>query len=61
MELELKCKCGASAKLIKPEDSTHTGGEGWYTSLEGDIDIFETHDQVYFRCNKCENEIWMFT
>jgi hypothetical protein len=61
MELELKCKCGATAKLIKPDDSSYTDGEGYYTRLKGDIGIAETHDVVYFKCNKCGNEIWMFT
>lgn len=61
MELELKCKCGATGILVKSEESSYIPNEGWYTNLEGSIDITETHDQVYFRCKKCGNEIWMFT
>ena len=61
MELVLKCKCRAVGKLVKTEDSSYTPDEGWYVDAEGDIEITETHDQVYFRCNKCGNEIWMFT
>lgn len=61
MELELKCKCGATSKLVKPEDSSYTECEGWYSRLTGDIEVLESHDQVYFRCSACGNDIWMFT
>lgn len=61
MELELKCKCGATAKITKPEDSNYTENEGWYTGIDGDIDVYAEHDQAFFKCNKCGNEIWIFT
>lgn len=61
MELELKCKCGAISKLTKSENSTYTEDEGWYTNLKGNIDVYVEHDQAFFKCDKCGNEIWIFT
>lgn len=60
--MKIVCSCGATTRLVTDKDGErYTEGEGWYKVAEGPIEINESHDQVFFRCKKCGEEIWIFT
>ena len=60
--MKIICDCGEITKLIDGENgSSYTEGEGWYKVIEGSMEFYGGHDQVFFVCNKCGKEIWIFT
>lgn len=60
--MKIICECGEVTEFIDGEDGpNYTEDEGWYKVAKGTMEIFETHDQVYFHCAKCGKDIWIFT
>lgn len=60
--MKIVCDCGEVTEFVDGEDGTsYTEYEGWYKTTEGSMTINEQHDQVFFRCEKCGNEFWIFT
>lgn len=60
--MKLICDCGAIVDFVEDEDgSSYTEDEGWYRMAKGDIEIHGEHDQVFFHCEKCGTDTWIFT
>ena len=61
--MKVICDCGSTLDFVDDSDADtpYTEGKGWYKKKVGDIEIYGEHDQVFFRCEKCGMEIWIFT
>lgn len=60
--MKIVCDCGATTEFTTSEDGElYTEGEGWYKVKNGSVDIWGAHDQVFFKCDECGEEIWIFT
>jgi hypothetical protein len=60
--MKIVCECGEVTKLVDGEDgSGYTYGEGWYKKTCGTIDLNQNHYQIFFICNSCGKEEWIFT
>lgn len=54
----MSIKSGKGAELIDDADgSSYADGEDWYKVINGSMEINESHDQVFFRGQKCGNDI----
>lgn len=60
--MKIICDCGAISEFIDGDDgASYADGEGWYKVLNGNINLYGAHDQVFAKCEKCQKEIWIFT
>jgi hypothetical protein len=58
--MKLICDCGAELKFVIDKE-TNTDEDGFYARKDGDIEIHGEHDQVWFKCEKCETAFYIFT
>lgn len=60
--MKLICDCGATTDFVDGEDgSSYTEGEGWYKVARGAVEMLGEHDQIFFHCEICGMDTWIFT
>lgn len=60
--MKIICDCGEVTELVDDvQGPSYTNYEGWYKVVNGSLEVSGAHDQVFFHCSNCGQEIWFFT
>lgn len=59
--MKLICDCGAITEFVTGGDGeSFTESEGWYKIKKGSMEICKNYYQVFFACEECGSQIWIF-